>query len=82
MIGIGGRTRWTQAELRSAPPAVLDAARWEVFASYLWPSEQIVAEIEAPDRPLSDTQMQQRKVQARLNLQRIRRALLPPDEMS
>lgn len=82
MIGIGGRTRWTPTEIRSATPAVLDAARWELYASALWPGADVVADLEAPDRPLTDTQVKQQKTRGRLTIQRIRRQLLPPDEVT
>lgn len=80
MIGYGGRTRWTQAELRSAPPAVVDAARWELYASELWPGTEVVASLDAPLDPPPKTTIMRERVAMRAIIERIRRMLLPPDE--
>lgn len=81
MIGYGGRTRWTQPEIRSTPPVVLEAARWELYADRLWPGDDIVASIEAPSKPPTEQELYRQKVAARARLNQLKRQLLPPDEV-
>lgn len=82
MIGYGGRTRWMPAELRDTSPAVVEAARWELYADRIWPAPDVVVEIEADDRPKTETQLRQARVNQRKALRALRTLLLPPDEVT
>lgn len=86
MLGAMGRPRWTRAELVSASFEVLDAARWELYATRLWADGResgspadTEAVLSGPENP-TKSQLAQQRARAMEELARLRRSLLPADD--
>lgn len=80
MLGAMGRPRWSAAELAAATPEVLAAARWELFASRIWPAG-LEAELARPDDPKAEKQwVKNERSLARVRVRQLRVDLFPRDE--
>ena len=79
MLGAMGRPRWTAGEIAAAPPEVIAAARWELYAHRLWPAAAADS-LAGPDKPLKPDDQVRQRVAARRALNTLRRALTLVDE--
>lgn len=74
---------WSRERLAAAAPDVVEAARWKLFVTAVWPFD-LVESLATPEPAKTAREAERARHQARTagraHVERIRKLLFPPDE--